>query len=179
MAKSFIELIDEVSKGQEEAYDTLTACFSEKKDVGGKPVSVDFLKQILAELESYARRGNTPSMALLGNVYLNGWCVPADVSKSLNYARRAASLGNADGEVLLGYLYVNGEGVARDYERALHWFKMSLEKGHSMAANNLGEMYENGLGVKKDLNLAIKYYQQSAAQHNVLAIKNLERLGKK
>jgi TPR repeat protein len=179
MAKSFIELVDELSKGREGIYDTLMMCFSEKKDLEGKAVSVDFLKQVIDELESYVRKGNTHCMALLGNIYLNGWCVDEDLHKALDYARRAASLGDAGGEVLLGYLYANGQGVAKNYDRALYWFRMSLEKGHSMAANNLGVMYENGLGVKKDLNMAIKYYQQAASQQNKLAEKNLDRLAVK
>jgi len=178
--KSFIELLEDLSKGSSEAYDVLETCFSQKKDSEGKAVSAQFLKQVQDELESRARSGNTPSMVLLGNVYLNGWGVPANVNKALDYARRAASLGDAGGEVLLGYLYANGLGVKTDYDRAHYWFKMAQDKGHSMAVNNLGAMYENGLGVKKDLSLAIKHYQQSAAQKNKLAAQNLERLvGKK
>jgi TPR repeat protein len=172
-------LLEELCKGSFTAYNKLSYCLANRVDLENKPnVSELWINQVVSLISAEARKGNTPAMVLLGNVYLNGWGIPSDVTKALEYGRRSASLGDAGGEVILGYCYLNGYGVVVDYDRAMYWFKMALEKGHSMAANNIGVMYEEGLGVKKDLVQALKYYQQAAKQNSTLGIKNLERLSK-
>jgi TPR repeat protein len=179
---TFEQLIDSVCKGSLEAYERLRDCLKNKVDINNQPqTSSDEEKQILRALMLRAQKGNAAAMAILGNVYLKGWCdVSPDIPAAMSYAKRSASLGNPGGEVLLGLAYMEGfsGGVVRDYERAIYWFKRALEKGNSMAANNLGVMYEEGWGVKKEMNIALKYFRQAAEQNNSLAQKNLERLGK-
>lgn len=172
------QLIDDICKDSSEAYEKLSRCLIDKTDLGGKPASPQWAKRVIDLLTVRAQKGNTAAMVFLGNAYLNGWGVVPDLAKTLDNARRAASLGHAGGEVLLGFLYAQGAGVVKDHRRALHWFTMAVDKGHSMAMNNLGVMYEQGLNVKKDIKLALKYYQQAASQNNALAQKNFERLSR-
>ncbi|MDR8378067.1 sel1 repeat family protein, partial [Acinetobacter baumannii] len=76
----------------------------------------------------------------LAIMYLNGYGVKKDLSKSVEYYRKSALQGDADSQLQLGIRYLNGEGVERNIETAKEWFKKAKLSGNQEAGIYLEKM---------------------------------------
>ncbi len=66
-------------------------------------------------------------------MYLNGYGVKKDLSKSVEYYRKSAVQGDADSQLQLGIRYLNSEGVERNIGTAKEWFQKAKLSGNKEA----------------------------------------------
>jgi hypothetical protein len=85
-----------------------------------------------AALQAYA-----PAEAALGQMYLSGEDVRADVKEGLKWYRKAAKTGNAAAELALGVAYLHGNGVQEDERQAMQWLQKAARHGSIPAAGLL------------------------------------------
>lgn len=96
----------------------------------------------MKKLLKSAKRGNTFSQYLLGNLYFRGIGVEQDYHEALQWYRSAAVKGDSSSQFRLGLMYINGSGVAQDYAEAMRWLKKAALHGNS-AALLYFELYAN------------------------------------
>jgi TPR repeat protein len=82
--------------------------------------------------------------------------VSDQLSRDLDFLRRAADNGNAEAMYLLAICYAEGKKVERDFTTAAKWFHEASKKGHAGATTSLGFLYSRGKGVRLDQKLAFK-----------------------
>lgn len=116
---------------------------------------------------------------LLGNLYDNGFGVPADAAKAAEYFKQGAEKNDAYALFYLGYFYQSGRGVAKDYAKAVEMYQRASELGNSGAMGNLGVLYSTGNGVPKDFAKAAELFQKASDKGNELATANLASLYEK
>jgi serine/threonine protein kinase len=82
------------------------------------------------------------SMAMLGEMYLNGRGGDQSFKEARKWFDRAAKDGNGEGEAMfnLGTMYQNGDGVKKSSRDAKHWFRMALSAGYLPAKLRLEEL---------------------------------------
>ena len=111
------------------------------------------------------RNGVDPDTAYAeGERYFNGWGVPQDFVKAMEWYRIAAEQGHADGQVCLGALYAGGNGVPQDHVQAAEWYRKAAEQGSSQGEVYLGLLYDTGQGVPEDHVQAAEWYRKAAEQ---------------
>jgi TPR repeat protein len=143
----------------------------------GTPVDVDKALQLLNE---GANAGDPWALTFLGIIseggtrelgpkYQSGTSVPKDISKSVEYYKRAIDLGGGMAAQSLGCLYMAGHGVPKDEAMALRYFARSAELGDDWGEFRLGQMYAHGAQVKQDMDRAVQLYTASAQHGNKLA----------
>lgn len=71
----------------------------------------------------------------VGELLLNGNGVSKDITKALEYIKKAAAYDQVDAQFKLGQLYAEGTIVQKDLNDALFWLKKARENGNSRAAN--------------------------------------------
>jgi TPR repeat protein len=89
-------------------------------------------------------------MNVLARAYIHGWGVKVDMSKAIEWSRRAADAGSAHAEYNLGALYSKGEFLPKDEAQAAIWFRKAADQGFPQAESALGIAYLAGRGVPQD-----------------------------
>lgn len=118
---------------------------------------------------------------LIGDMYKNGEGVNKDLTKAMEYYKKAAAKGNVVAMEQIGVMYTNkGEGPRRDFAKAMKWFKKAAELGSSHAMYCVGWLYHFGdksRGVEQDFDAARKWYNKAiAVDNNANARYGLNRL---
>jgi hypothetical protein len=109
-----------------------------------------------------------------GLMYESGYAGKAgDMSKAVDYYRRAADLGVAPAGNALGNLYASGRGVRQDFGKAFQWYRWAADKGDSNAQVSLGFMYANGQATQRDDVKAFELYKRAADQNNATGLNNV------
>lgn len=90
--------------------------------------------------------GDSESLFTMGCCYVSGSVVKQDLSKAVEYFKKAAEKGHALAQCELGVCYCNGEGVEADVEEGVRWFEESALQGYAKAWNELCVSY-NRCGV--------------------------------
>lgn len=111
----------------------------------------------LSELERSAERRDPLAMGALGQLYVTGKFVEADVDQGVIWLERAAAAGDRDGAHVLGELYAAGSQVVKDDARALQYTTQAAEAGSLVAIYNLGGFYANGRGGPRDYTEALSW----------------------
>ncbi len=91
-----------------------------------------------------AQQGNSEAQLKVGQMYLAGQAVPADVQAAQEWYVKAAAQGNATAAYELAQMYLSGEKITRDVEAGLAYLKMAAEKGNASAQYMLGRLYQTG-----------------------------------
>ena len=119
-----------------------------------------------------AERGAATAQLGLGDMYAEGWAIPADDREAAFWYHEAAKQGDSEAQLKLGDMYANGEGVAADRQEAVFWYCEAAEQGDAYAQFRLGLSYANGKGVPEDdiqayawTNLASVQGREDAQQH--------------
>ena len=73
----------------------------------------------------------------MGICYENGHGVARDLSKAVEYYKKASELGNSVAMCNLGYCYEKGIGVEQDISQAIEFYQKSSALGNSRASKNL------------------------------------------
>ncbi len=102
----------------------------------------------------------------IGNCYLDGTGVEADIGKAIEAYEMASELGSAEAECALGGLYEDGWYVPEDFSRATFWLKKAAERGHAAAQYRLGEIYQTWSMEEDCVEKAVYWYTKAMAQGN-------------
>lgn len=109
------------------------------------------------KLRNQALNGNTDSMVLLGDAYLDGDGIARDLKKAEYWYKKSAESGNEIGMNHLAFYYEDTE----NYDKAFYWYKKASEKGYSGAMYFLASCYEEGIGTAIDYEKAAYWYKKA------------------
>jgi len=116
---------------------------------------------------------------ILGIIYQNGYGVPIDYNRAIDWYTKAVAHGSAASALNLADIYALGIGVRQDYAKAIALYRKAIVMDLlqfeviGKAAYRLGVIYIDGKGVKKDTSEGIKWLQKSAAFFNDEALMRL------
>jgi uncharacterized protein len=101
----------------------------------------------------------------LGQIWMNGWGVTADLEKALSCFKKA----DAQGDMKAGrYVGLIAEQRGDD-ATAAQWFRKAAEAGDITSQYDLGRAYETGGGVPQDYAEAMAWYRKSASRGDIIA----------
>lgn len=119
---------------------------------------------MVEQLIDKANAGDAKAALALGCGYeYGGGCYEKNISKALEWYRKAADQGNVSAQYKLGYIYYCGEIVEKDYSQAMYWFLKAAAQGNSEAKGWIAFMYRLGEGVTVDYKKAEAIYQEAIA----------------
>ncbi|MBL9217918.1 MAG: sel1 repeat family protein [Opitutaceae bacterium] len=104
----------------------------------------------VAELQSFAAKGDPQACFELGERSLEGDGVPKDAAKAIPLFETAAKGGIANAWFKLGKIYHDGLTGTPDYGWALEYFGNAARARVAEAQHNLGAMLVSARGVKRD-----------------------------
>ena len=113
--------------------------------------------------------GNTRSMNILGDTYLNGWNRVVDLQKAFHWFKMSAEAGDSHGLYMMGVFYATGDCVEQDYKKAIQYFKKAAADEHDEALYWLGKFSMHGFGCKKDWEKALSYFTEASELGNAEA----------
>ena len=93
----------------------------------------------------------------IGNIYYNGYGVPADIEKGVAYYLRAAALGYSKSQYNIASHYEDEEDPA-----CIGWYEKAFENGESDAAFQLYSIYEDGRIVERNAKKSIEWLIKGA-----------------
>jgi len=142
-------------------------------------------KPALAQLRTFADKGDSRAQWWLGRMYEDGEGVPKDMAQALTWYTKAADTGYATAASYLGALYGAGEAVPKNDALSWNWHERSADLGDEKAQLWVGKLYalrglkelgeelsanqRNGAS-GSDLVAAYKWYNLAAAQGNKEAL---------
>ena len=112
----------------------------------------------------------------MGRMFRLGLGTSIDISKAIDFFKRASDLGNKNARRTMALEYISGENVQRDIDKGIDMLTELAENGDAMSAYKLGKIYLSGDVVFIDLDKAEKYLNQAADDDNEYAIYALAKL---
>ncbi len=113
------------------------------------------------QVEAAAKNGDGRSQHLLSDLYRQGYCVPQDDARALQWARKAAEGGYAPAYFNVGYFLLQGFGTDKNPAAAVHWLEMA--RAHRIEAHHqLAMIYWHGEGVTQNYQKAHEYALRGA-----------------
>lgn len=112
----------------------------------------------------------------IGRMFKLGFGTDSNVSKAIEYFKRAADLGNKNAMRSMALEYISGENVEQDVDKGIEMLTELADNGDTMSVYKLGKIYLNGDAVFKDLDKAEKYLRQAADDNNEYAVYALAKL---
>jgi TPR repeat protein len=99
---------------------------------------------------------------MMGRCYDQGWGVPIDKDRAVQWFRIAADKGLDWGMYNYASALALGVGVAEDKPAALELYRRAAAMGNAKAVNFVGSFYEDGWVVEPDLAEAARCYALAA-----------------
>ena len=135
--------------------------------------------QQVEQLVGMAERGHAAALYYVGRCYFNGYCLPKDKFKAVEYLGRAADKDQPEALYLLGQCYNYGLGVVKNeakarelFQRAVKWFEQDIEE-NSYAPYYLAQCYNYGFGVPTDTGKSISLLEKAGNMGNTQALVDL------
>lgn len=100
----------------------------------------------------------------IGTLFERGLAVDTNLSKALEWYRRASVYGSISAENIIG-IFCEQDG---DTNAAKHYSKAAVA-GHPHGCYNLGRCYHDGFGIERDDGSALEWFELAADQGHVLA----------
>lgn len=123
-----------------------------ERDVSN-PASLEKAKRFIEEVKSEA---SPQEIYSIGYSYANGFGLPKDLKKAMEWARLGADKGEVNSIYLLGDCYWREKNIAE----ASVWFEKAAEKGLRAAQLQTGRLYRDGApGVEKNFGKAVKWLE--------------------
>jgi len=110
------------------------------------------------KLLSAADQGDPVAAFEVARRYAEGTVVPKDLTKAVQWYRRAAEGGVAVAQYRLASLYERGQGVARDRVEAVNWYQRAADQGNVNAMHNLAVMMSEGVEGPPDHDKALQWF---------------------
>lgn len=114
--------------------------------------------QAFTEFLPLAENGDFRSEYYVGYLYLNGYGVPRDTKRALEYLNKAINQNYDMAQSLMAFLYSQGDVVPKDKKKALALYEKAAGQGNASALLNLGVSYYTGDGVERDAKKALEYF---------------------
>lgn len=114
------------------------------------------------EATRLATQNNVNAMALLGELYANGFGVGRNDEKAAQWYKLAADRGDREAMFALALFRFQGRGGPRDPAAGAKLFEQAANRGHISAAYNLGLLYLQGEQVAQDFKRAAELFQIGA-----------------
>lgn len=123
-----------------------------------------------------ADMGNARGYTNLGLLYYNGWGVDKDLSKAIDYLKKADEGGDMKAPRYLGITYAE----TGDYASAATYYQKAADAGDITGSVNLAQLYVEGKGVGQSYDKAIQLLQSciDSANGNTKAADAAIALGK-
>lgn len=106
--------------------------------------------------------GMPEAMFVLGNMYINGFGVPLNITTAITYYRRAAEEQYTPALYTLALLYMEGSLVVQDVNLAHVYISKAAEKGDVEAMTTLATWYERGYLGQGKVKQAVSWYKKAA-----------------
>jgi hypothetical protein len=135
---------------------SVTATAASKKNPADLPPQLISTKgggpkwQNVAELQSFAAKGDPQACFELADRSLEGDGVARDVAQATKLFEQAAKGGVINGWFRLGKIYHDGLAGTPDYGWALEYFTKAAQAGVVEAQHNIGAMLVSARGVRRD-----------------------------
>jgi TPR repeat protein len=120
----------------------------------------------VAELESFAKKGDADAQFELGLRMLSGTDMKKDEVAGLQWMEKAANQKHLRAQFVMGSLYEDGAGVKRDESKAVDWYRKSADNGFAPAQFAMAMAYDLGRGIKQDPVKATEWLQKAADQNH-------------
>ena len=118
------------------------------------------VRQIIANLETKARAGDSQAQLKLGRHYAGLGLIEPDYPKALDWLQKAEAAGEKAADELLGDLYYEGNAMPVQYSKAFSCYQKCGDIKRAGSWYRLGEMYRLGLGTTKNLIQALACYDK-------------------
>ena len=117
------------------------------------PTSLEKAKRFTEEVKNEA---SPQEIYSIGYSYANGFGLPKDLKKAMEWAKLGADKGEVNSIYLLGDCYWREKNISE----AAVWFEKAAEKGLRAAQLQTGRLYRDGApGVEKNLGKAVKWLE--------------------
>ncbi|UWF61065.1 peptidoglycan-binding protein [Brucella sp. 2716] len=134
-----------------------------------------------AALREAAAKGDMRALFEIGNRYMEGRGVAANVKEAAKWYQLAADQGFAPAQYRIGSFNEKGLGMARNLEKAKNWYQLAADQGNASAMHNLAVLFATGTNGTPDNAAAVRWFTEAAelgvkdSQYNlgILAAKGL------
>jgi len=109
-----------------------------------------------------ANKGDVMAMYEIGRMYERGRGVKEDISKAINWFKKASKKGSDSAHARLGVLYFTGVGFTKSYSKARSHLSTAAKKNNSTAQYYLGQLLEKGYVGKRNYTAALALYKKAA-----------------
>ena len=123
----------------------------------------------IAILAEHANEGDTESMNLLAEIYLEGYGVERNKETAFTWWKRSADAGDAEGLYHIGVYYGTGDCVEQDYKLSIDYLEQAAKKGNADAIYQLGVYHHQGFGCEENWRKALDCYIKAAKKGHVNA----------
>ncbi|WP_343314875.1 peptidoglycan-binding protein [Brucella sp. BE17] len=114
-------------------------------------------------LREAAAQGDRLALFEIGNRYMDGRGVPADMSKAASWYEKAAGKGFAPAQYRIASFNEKGRGVPLDLKKARAWYEKAAHQGNASAMHNLAVLIASGKDGPSD-NVAAAHWFARAAE---------------
>lgn len=134
-----------------------------------------------AALREAAAKGDMRALFEIGNRYMEGRGVAANVKEAAKWYQLAADQGFAPAQYRIGSFNEKGLGMARNLKKAKNWYQLAADQGNASAMHNLAVLFATGTNGTPDNAAAVRWFTEAAelgvkdSQYNlgILAAKGL------
>lgn len=123
-----------------------------------------------------AKAGDAAAQTWLGDMYLRGLGVQADVQVAINMYNKAVAQNYSPAMVELGDLYMMGRGVNKDHNKAFTLLNKAAELKNPDGFIGVASCYADGLGVEQDKEKAFGYMYLAVQAGKISHAENLATL---
>lgn len=106
--------------------------------------------------------GDADAQFEIGSRYADGFGTAPNMTKAVEWYRRAADQGLAPAQYRLGSLLEHGRGTAKNLTAAADLYKKAAEKGNTKAMYNLGVLHAQGMLGEPNFTEAAKWFRVAA-----------------
>jgi hypothetical protein len=107
-------------------------------------------------------KADPKAMTLLGELYAQGFGIPADDKKAADWYRLAVARGDREAMFALAMFHFSGRAGPRNGAEMARLLTDAAERGHAVGAYNLGLLYLEGQQFPQDLGRAAELFRKAA-----------------
>lgn len=108
-----------------------------------------------------AEKGNVAAAYKLGEIYEEGYGLPADPVQAFSWYMKAAARNDKHGQLKVGWCYQKGIAVEADPHIAAIWYQAAADNGNIWGYHMLAFMLADGEGMQRNPDLARRYLELS------------------
>jgi len=124
----------------------------------------------ISTLIPLANVGDSRAQIELGDIYINGQGVEANLNEGLKWYLLAANQGNVNAQVRLAniyFIFYDSHGLKQNDAEAMKWFRLAAQQGNAEAESRLAQMYVAGLGASVNLVVAYAILDVRRIRHEI------------